>query len=73
MRLGILLKIYRFKYDLTLRDLAKSIGISASTLSRLENGNAPDYVSLIKLFCWIFSPATDMKVQSDANSEATSV
>ena len=55
MRLAQLLKMYRFKYDLTVRQLAEQLGVSTSTLSRIESGKFPDYTSMLKLINWIFS------------------
>lgn len=36
-----------------LRSLAKEIGISASTLSRIEQGNLPDIDTYLKLCTWL--------------------
>lgn len=42
---------------LTLRELGDSLGgISASTLSRIENGDKPDIESFISLFAWLQLP-----------------
>lgn len=42
-----------------LREFAGKIGISAPTLSRLENGNVPDVESFIKVCVWMdVSPST---------------
>lgn len=39
--------------DQGLREVAKVIGISVSTLSRVENGNLPDIDSYMKLCKWL--------------------
>jgi transcriptional regulator with XRE-family HTH domain len=36
-----------------LREVAKQVGISVSTLSRVENGNLPDIDSYMKLCKWL--------------------
>lgn len=39
--------------DRTLRDVADSVGLSASTLSRIERGERPDLWSLLRLCDWL--------------------
>ena len=39
MKLGLCLKRYRLFGDISLRDLALEIGVSAATISRIENSN----------------------------------
>lgn len=41
---------------LTLRELGDSLGMSASSLSRIENGDKPDIESFISLFDWLKLP-----------------
>lgn len=54
MQIGKLLKFYRQKYDISLRKLAEDIGISESTLSRIENGKfLPDLRTFQKIFNWM--------------------
>jgi len=36
-----------------LREVAKEVGISVSTLSRVENGNLPDIDSYLKICKWL--------------------
>jgi len=56
MRIGEALKAYRFKREVDQRALAKEIGISASTLCRMESGtNACDAKAFVKLLAWLFS------------------
>lgn len=42
--------------DISLRDAATEIGISAATLSRLECGKCPDINTLILICQWIGMP-----------------
>lgn len=53
MKLGKLLNCYRVMERLVLRDVAKDIGVSASTLSRFENGKGIDSASFAKLLVWL--------------------
>ena len=52
--MGIVIKSYRIHKEISLRVLAIEIGISASTLSRIENGNfKPDLVTFKKILDWL--------------------
>jgi transcriptional regulator with XRE-family HTH domain len=53
MRLGIVLRKYRAIQELSVRQLAKEIGIAFATLSRLENGMAVDADTLMKILVWL--------------------
>jgi transcriptional regulator with XRE-family HTH domain len=53
MRIGIIIKKWRLVNEITIRDLAAEIGISAATLYRVETGRAPDGLTLIKIFDWL--------------------
>lgn len=48
-----MLKIYRCWHDVNIRDGAADIGISASTLSRIENGEKMDGETLAKIIKWL--------------------
>jgi transcriptional regulator with XRE-family HTH domain len=56
--------------DRGLREVAKQVGISLSTLSRVENGNLPDIDSYMKLCKWLevsvdfFTAAPQKNVES---------
>lgn len=51
-----------------LREVAKEIGVSLSTLSRVENGNLPDIDSYMKICTWL-----EVSIEFFAgNSEPTS-
>jgi transcriptional regulator with XRE-family HTH domain len=42
--------------DLTEREAAKELGVSLSTLSRIERGEAMDGVTLAKILAWLLGP-----------------
>lgn len=50
MRLGEVLRKWRMSQELTLRQVAKLIGTTHSTLSRIENGFQPDGKTLMLIF-----------------------
>lgn len=52
-RLGNLLVVYRSMRLLDIRTLAKDIGLSAATLSRIERGHAMDAATLIRVWTWL--------------------
>lgn len=54
-RLGSMLRIERTVNRQGVRDLAKQIGISPATLSRIERGHAMDAATLLKLWQWLLS------------------
>jgi len=58
VRLGILINRWRRVEDIGIQDVAKRIGISASTLSRIENGEATDSKTLTKVLAWILEEKT---------------
>jgi transcriptional regulator with XRE-family HTH domain len=51
--LGDMLRAYRFRHDLTVRDLAPDLGISIATLSRIERGHGLDATTLLRLISWM--------------------
>ena len=54
MRIGEVLRDWRLMNRLTVREVAKLIGIkSASTLCRLENGKACDAETLGRIIAWL--------------------
>ena len=55
--LGDLLLLHRRIYNLSVRDLAKQIGVSHATLHRVEHGKNMDGQTMIKLFNWLFGGA----------------
>jgi transcriptional regulator with XRE-family HTH domain len=52
--IGNLLSLYRYKNDLTVRQMADQLGVSAATVSRIESGKDIDAKTLIKLINWLF-------------------
>jgi len=55
-----------------LRALASEIGISASTLSRVEQGNLPDIDTYLKLCTWLEVPS-DFFTITNSDEENTKV
>lgn len=51
--LGIVLRAWRERERMGIREAAKSIGISHATLSRIENGKPTDGATLWRLMCWL--------------------
>jgi hypothetical protein len=55
-RLGALLRVYRTLHNRDLRAVAAEIGISHSTLARIEHGQAFDADTLLKVWQWLLTP-----------------
>lgn len=55
--LGILLRAWREKHQLGIRAAAKQIGVSHSTLCRIENGKPTNEQNLWLILNWLNSPA----------------
>lgn len=55
MNLAAVLKQWRWASKLTLRDAAKQIGVSHTTLLRIENGQAADSKNLSAVLRWLLS------------------
>jgi transcriptional regulator with XRE-family HTH domain len=55
MRLGSVLRKYRTMREITVRDLAKEMGISFPTLSRIEHGLPMDATTLMKILNWLMA------------------
>lgn len=53
MRIGYLIKLHRTVHRLGMRHMAKELGVSPATLSRIENGKECDARTLMKLINWI--------------------
>ena len=56
MNLSRLLIAYRQKYDIPSKDLAEKLGISPSTLSRLESGKEVTATNLVSIMNWLIEP-----------------
>ena len=54
MRVGKLIRLYRSVQEIGVREMAKEIGISSATLSRLENGKSLDQSNMLKVINWFF-------------------
>lgn len=50
---GVAINLKREMEGVSLRDLAEITGISASTLSRIENAEKPDIDTMITLVDWL--------------------
>lgn len=58
----------REKDKLTLRELARLIGVSAPTLSRIESGNEPNIVTFGQICEWLrYDPAKFFYVDPERN------
>lgn len=55
MQVGKVIRAYRQKEDIGVREMAKILGVSAATVSRVERGFAPDGHTMAKLLVWLFS------------------
>lgn len=69
--LGLAIKRHREELKLSLRDVADLTGVSASTLSRIENGTGkPDADNIARLSGWLDMPVDRvMKKQSSEEVE----
>lgn len=57
MRLGELIRAYREKHRYGVREMAKMIGTSHATLSRIERGERCDSDTAYRLVLWVLQPA----------------
>lgn len=55
MKLGFLIKIYCQLKNIGTREVAKEIGVSHTTISRIMNGKSTDIKTAVKLFNWLIS------------------
>lgn len=55
-QLGIVLRKWRTMEERQMRDVAKEIGVSASTLCRLEAGKDTDAQTLMRILNWLLVP-----------------
>jgi DNA-binding XRE family transcriptional regulator len=58
MRLGKVLQDYRYANRMGVRELAKDIGLSPATLSRIENHKPCDGATILKLMGYLFTDGT---------------
>ena len=66
MKLGQILKKWRFMSDLDLRSASEQMGIGAATLSRIEKGAVPDGYTFVKLLTWMCEQ--DLPAEKAANA-----
>jgi transcriptional regulator with XRE-family HTH domain len=59
MKLGEVISRWRKMSDIPIRDAAKDIGVSAPTLSRIENGKPSDGRSLARILTWLMQPTEE--------------
>lgn len=62
--LGVCLKAWRETQRIGVREAARQIGLSHSTLSRIERGEAVDGQTLWAVLTWLNSPAFAGKDQT---------
>jgi transcriptional regulator with XRE-family HTH domain len=65
MRLGEVIRKWRLMSELTIRDVAAMIGISATTMHRFESGDDVDGRTLIAVLKWLLA---DQKESSTSNT-----
>jgi len=53
MRLGKVIRAYRHHHEISMRALAKDIGVSAATLMRFEHGIAMDANTFLLILKWL--------------------
>ena len=71
MELGQAIKRRREELGLSLRDVADKTGVSASTLSRIENGTGkPDADNIARLTGWLDMPVDRVMKKSSEDVEA---
>lgn len=64
------LEAARLEKDLSGRQLAKEIGVSASTISRMANGLKPDVMAFAAMTTWLRMPAEAFYVVPGAETHA---
>ena len=55
MKLGEVIRKYRRSSDIGIRGMAKELGISIATLSRLENNKDVTGSTITKILVWLFN------------------
>lgn len=70
VELGRAIKRHREELDLSLRDVADLTGVSASTISRIENGTGrPDADNIARLTQWLDMPVDRLMRGNDESVE----
>lgn len=71
IELGRAIRRKREEQGLSLRDVADETGVSASTLSRIENGTGkPDADNIARLTAWLNMPMERVMGHMDADGDA---
>ena len=74
VELGRAIKRRREELELSLRDVADVTGVSASTLSRIENGTGkPDADNIARLTSWLDMPINRVMSKSNPSAEVEPV
>ncbi len=74
IELGKAIKRRREELKLSLRDLADKTGVSASTLSRIENGTGkPDAENIVRLTGWLDMPIDRLRMNSKKEDDVEAV
>jgi transcriptional regulator with XRE-family HTH domain len=74
IELGRAIKRRREELNLSLRDVADKTGVSASTLSRIENGTGkPDADNIARLTSWLDMPVDRVMKKSGENESVEAV
>jgi transcriptional regulator with XRE-family HTH domain len=55
MRIGEVIRSWRQKRDIGVREMGQELGVSHGTVSRIERGEQINAVTLVKLINWLFS------------------
>lgn len=53
MNIGMVIAGFRWAHRINIRDLAKELGVSSATLSRIECGKSCDGDTLAKIISWM--------------------
>jgi transcriptional regulator with XRE-family HTH domain len=53
MKLGELILAWRKANGVSIRELAKTVGIHYKSIDRLERGRTPNCHTLAMIFCWL--------------------
>lgn len=68
MRVAELIINWRFIRKLNQRDAAAVMGLSASSLCRIEKGIVPDGTTMVKLMNWLFGEDNEEEKSARANT-----
>lgn len=66
--LGMMFRIYRIIDEITLRELASDVGISAASLMRMEHGYGMNAETLMHLLAWSMRRYEDRRKKEAKNN-----